>query len=529
MKKNFPISGQERSFSERANILSTTNPKGIITYINDDFIDISGFTEEELLGKNHNVVRHPEMPPAAFEDLWKTVKTGHPWMGIVKNRCKNGDHYWVDAFVTPIVENGEVKEYQSVRTKPQKEYVERAESLYKPLLAGKVPGVLRRPRLPLQWKLLGGFAIAMLPALLLAPIFTGLSWPASLGAYGITLLLATISTFVLLRPLQKSLQEARQVVSNPIAQYVYTGRLDEAGQISLALKMLSSEMGGVIGRIGDSAKLLSGSAETLAENVELTNQSVRAQQSETDQVATAVNEMAATVHEVARNAQETAEAADAASQQAENGKRVVQDTTSTIRSLAAEVEKTSEAIHKLEANSENISKVLDVITAIAEQTNLLALNAAIEAARAGEQGRGFAVVADEVRSLASRTQDSTHEIQAIIEQLQTGARQAVQVMGGSRQQAESSVAQAAKAATALEAISASVQTINDKSAQIASAVEQQSAVAEEINRSLHAIRDASEVTSQGSTEAEASSRKVAAASGNLQQLAIQFWEKKRGS
>ncbi|HEC18817.1 MAG TPA: PAS domain-containing protein, partial [Gammaproteobacteria bacterium] len=137
MKKNLPVTGKEKSYSDHIKIISTTTPKGILDSINEDFIYTSGFSEEELLGKSHNVVRHPDMPPAAFDDLWKTIKAGKPWMGIVKNRCKNGDHYWVDAYVTPIFQGGEITGYQSVRVKPEREYVYRAEKVYKRLNAGK--------------------------------------------------------------------------------------------------------------------------------------------------------------------------------------------------------------------------------------------------------------------------------------------------------------------------------------------------------------------------------------------------------
>ncbi len=152
MKKNLPVTEVEVTFSDRANILSTTDLKGAITYVNDDFIKISGFEEEELIGKNHNIVRHPDMPPAAFQMLWESLKKGKSWMGLVKNRCKNGDHYWVHAYATPIERNGAVAEYQSVRRKADKEHVHRAEWLYPQLMAGKSPGVIR-PGLSLNRKM----------------------------------------------------------------------------------------------------------------------------------------------------------------------------------------------------------------------------------------------------------------------------------------------------------------------------------------------------------------------------------------
>jgi aerotaxis receptor len=162
MKKNLPITGVEKTFSEDANILSTTDLKGSITYINKDFIDISGFEADELVGFNHNIVRHPEMPPAAFQNLWDTVKEGRSWMGIVKNRCKNGDHYWVDAYVTPIRENGQTVEYQSVRSLAKEEYRARADKLYQQLNQGKVPSTIKPGKLSVTHKLMLGVGAAVI-------------------------------------------------------------------------------------------------------------------------------------------------------------------------------------------------------------------------------------------------------------------------------------------------------------------------------------------------------------------------------
>ena len=137
MKKNLPVTGVEEDYPESINILSTTDPKGMIRYVNDDFIKLSGFNEDELLNHNHNIVRHPDMPPAAFADLWDNIKQEQPWMGIVKNRCKNGNHYWVNAYVSPIIRDGKIVEYQSVRRKPSREQINRADALYGQLNEGQ--------------------------------------------------------------------------------------------------------------------------------------------------------------------------------------------------------------------------------------------------------------------------------------------------------------------------------------------------------------------------------------------------------
>ncbi|NIA02649.1 MAG: methyl-accepting chemotaxis protein, partial [Planctomycetia bacterium] len=251
-------------------------------------------------------------------------------------------------------------------------------------------------------------------------------------------------------------------------------------------------------------------------------ENVDKQQAETGQVATAMNEMTTTVQEVACNATQTAEAANKANTETDSGRQIVTKTIESITELASEVETAAITIQQLESDSENIDSVVDVIRGISEQTNLLALNAAIEAARAGEQGRGFAVVADEVRTLASRTQESTLEIQSMIESLQTGAARAVEVMEQGRNKAQGSVENAARAGESLNVITSTVATISDMNTQIASAAEEQTAVAEEINRNIANISLLGDQTSEGARQTAASSEEMAQLAVQLQGLVGQF-------
>ncbi|MDX5332969.1 MAG: methyl-accepting chemotaxis protein, partial [Gammaproteobacteria bacterium] len=251
-------------------------------------------------------------------------------------------------------------------------------------------------------------------------------------------------------------------------------------------------------------------------------QAVSQQLSEIDQVATAMNEMTATVQEVARNAQEAEMAARAADEQASGGQRVVHDTVAAINALAERVEGLSQTMTSLESASVDIGTVLEVIKGIAEQTNLLALNAAIEAARAGEQGRGFAVVADEVRQLASRTQQSTREIQGMIESLQATASQAAGEMEAGRKDAETSVDKAAQAGKALDDIARAVKTITDMNVQIASAAEEQAAVTEELNRNTSNIQALANQSADGSRQTDEASQELARLAADLQMGLGQF-------
>jgi methyl-accepting chemotaxis protein len=249
---------------------------------------------------------------------------------------------------------------------------------------------------------------------------------------------------------------------------------------------------------------------------------VLTQQSETAQVATAMNEMAASVQEVARTAAGAAEAARNADNEAKAGKQVVLDTMGSIDSLASEVEKAAQTLTNLESDISNIGAIVDVIRGITEQTNLLALNAAIEAARAGEHGRGFAVVADEVRTLAARTQSSTHEIEEMVERLQTGAQEAVSVMNDGRERAQASVEKAASAGAALDTITGMISTMDEMSAQISSAANEQSSVAEDINRGIVNISQVAETTAEGARESSVAVDSLSSISEQLQEAAAKF-------
>jgi aerotaxis receptor len=502
MKKNLPVTGKERTYGKDVAIISTTDLKGIITYINPEFVDISGFSEEELIGKNHNIIRHPDMPPAAFKDLWDTVKKGQAWHGMVKNRCKNGDHYWVDAFVTPISENGEINGYQSVRTLPTRKQINAAEALYKEINAKHNEYLPKRRRITnigLRSRIWG----ATIFTVLLIGIGAFASWqgfdaePASaLSAWRqlalFALLVAAGSAIVTTWLIQTTALDTFKQIS-AITRGIAGGNLrhsitiknnDELNQTLLGLKLMQARLRMVFGRFTDTTKQIAGIAERLSDTSRATKEGMEKQQMEVEQAATAMTEMSATVRDVAANTEQAASNAEEAAQKSENGAQIVTRTQQTIQGLADEVHKSEDVIRSLEATSTDIGTIMDVIKNIAEQTNLLALNAAIEAARAGDQGRGFAVVADEVRALSMRTQEATKQIQSMIQQLQTGIEQAVAVMGKGQGQAARSVTEAEKTHVALNSIRDSILIINDMMQQIATAATEQSAVAEEINRNL---------------------------------------------
>jgi methyl-accepting chemotaxis protein len=290
---------------------------------------------------------------------------------------------------------------------------------------------------------------------------------------------------------------------------------DELTDLAKAVNNMNINLLTTIRHVHDSAIHISSSSEQLLATTQQTTHNIFEQQSQTEMVASAMNEMSSTAQEVSRHITGTSQAANEANSETIEGRKIVDGSIQAIQQLADQIDNTANVIHQLEEDSKNIGKVLDVIKGIAEQTNLLALNAAIEAARAGEQGRGFAVVADEVRTLAGRTQESTAEINQVIEKLQLGSQKAVDVMNKSRKEAQSVVEQATQAGTSLSVISTAVEKINDMSSQIASAAEQQNSTAEEINRNIISISELGHETTSGAQE-------TSSAAEGLNQLAIEL-------
>ena len=317
-------------------------------------------------------------------------------------------------------------------------------------------------------------------------------------------------------------QSSHQLAEGDLTARVSLSARDEMSAIANSFNDMSESFRNMVSQVLSSSTQVATAAEELSAITRDTTDGISRQQVETDQVATAINEMSATVQEVASSAQSASSASHDAANEAHGGERVVNNTIEQINALAEGISGATGTIHTLEADSENIGTVIDVIRGIAEQTNLLALNAAIEAARAGEQGRGFAVVADEVRNLASKTQSSTQEIQDMIEKLQAAARQAVEEMNQSSELASQGVEAAAEAGSALQRINAAVNTISDMNTHIASAAEEQSAVAEEINRSISNISQISESNSSGASQTSSASHELAELANSLQQMMSHF-------
>ncbi|NVL27548.1 methyl-accepting chemotaxis protein [Pseudomonas syringae pv. actinidiae] len=343
---------------------------------------------------------------------------------------------------------------------------------------------------------------------------------------GLALLVGLLAAWIMTRqitvPLQQTLLAAARIAQGDLSRDMTVERRDEMGQLQRSMQTMTVSLRELIGGISDGVTQIASAAEQLSAVTEQTCSGVNSQKDETDLVATAMNEMAATVQEVARSAQEASQAAVQADQQARSGDEVVGRAITQIEQLAREMINSTQSMNQLKQESGKIVGVLDVIKSVSQQTNLLALNAAIEAARAGEAGRGFAVVADEVRSLAQRTQKSTEEIEELIAALQSGTQQVATTLDNSRTLTDNTVELSRRAGSALEDITRTVATIQHMNEQIATASEEQSVVAEQINRNVISVRDISEQTAAASEQTAASSVELARLGTHLQGLVGKF-------
>lgn len=475
--------GIEKKYPEGIRLISTTNLQGVVTYANQAFCEVAGYRPEELVGQNHSIVRHPDMPPAAFGDLWVHAKDDRPWMGLVKNKCKNGDHYWVQAYVTPLFDQHGTKiGYQSVRTRPTDAQIQRAEAVYSKLRTKKV----RIKPHSLSTRLLTTATIAFLATLatVLLPL------PQVLQVVSISMIALAFMAFqaFALKPLKHLKENAVDVYDNELAQYVMSGHMNEVGCADMANLMLQARLRTVIGRVQDSISTLNHFMGETLSSIDQTTQGIEQQNLEADMLASAATEMSATSHEIAENTSQTSHATTKTAELANNGKNIVSDMVSGIRELVEEVQVAGQSSEALKTKAKAVEQVVDIITEIAEQTNLLALNAAIEAARAGDQGRGFSVVADEVRTLAQRTQESTTEIRNTIEAIQNQVSDTVNVMERCGSHAESNILRAENVGQSFEEVNEAMLDITDRSTQVAAASEQQSSVADEVSRNIESIR-----------------------------------------
>ncbi|MDX6020194.1 methyl-accepting chemotaxis protein [Scandinavium sp. V105_16] len=406
------VTQRDYALDDDTTLMSTTDLQSHITHANDTFVKVSGYRLEELTGQPHNLVRHPDMPKAAFADMWATLQQGEPWSGIVKNRRKNGDHYWVRANAVPMVRGGKISGYMSIRTKAQPEEIAAVEPLYKALNEGRSTRRVRKGLVVSQrwWGKLPGMALRWRVRALMTLLWLLLT--ASLfatGAHGLTIGVSTLMLLVgtaviewqIVRPVENVARQALNVATGERNSVTHLNRSDELGLILRSVGQLGLMCRWLIHDVSGQVASVRQGSETLAQGNNDLNERTRQTVENVQQTVTTMNQMAASV----QNNAETATAADklsnAASAAATHGGQAMHTVVKTMDEIAD--------------STQRIGSITKLINDIAFQTNILALNAAVEAARAGEQGKGFAVVAGEVRHLASRSASAANDIRKLID------------------------------------------------------------------------------------------------------------------
>ena len=540
MRTNLPVTTVEYPITDETLIVSKTDTKGRLTYFNDQFVDAAGFIEAELMGQPHNIIRHPDMPPEAFADLWATLKAGKPWAGAVKNRRKNGDFYWVLASATPIWENGQVTGYMSIRSRLSADQRAEAEHVYALLRANKAQayrvdaGIIRRrslfDRLAFFTRTLKARLITLISVQAAFMVIVALEAEFGSGQHEFTtasgvamailclgLLLGGLLGLQTIRAVGRPLEQLNGAMAK-IAQGLFNSRIvieqddeigvalrnvqamqaklgfdreeqkDTAKRVSIRRKAdmvkLADDFEGAVGQIVETVSSASTQLEASAGT--LTSTAERAQQL-TGVVATASEEASTNVQSVASATEEMASSVNEISRQVQDSARMANEAVDQAR-------KTNDRVSELSKAAARIGDVVELINTIAGQTNLLALNATIEAARAGEAGRGFAVVASEVKALAEQTAKATGEIGQQITGIQAATQESV---------------------NAIKEISATIEKLSEISSTIAAAVEEQGAATQEISRNVQQAAQGTQQVSSNITDVQRGASETGSASSQV--------------
>ncbi|MBU5602076.1 methyl-accepting chemotaxis protein [Citrobacter cronae] len=480
------VSQQNTPLDDDITLMSTTDLQSYITHANDTFVQVSGYQLNELLDKPHNLVRHPDMPKAAFADMWYTLKQGEPWSGIVKNRRKNGDHYWVRANAVPMVREGRVTGYMSIRTRATDEEIAAVEPLYKALNEGRCnrrihKGLVVRkgwlgklPALPIRWRVRSVMAL-MFAVLATALQQTGAEWPLLLMSALVMLLGTAIFEWQIVRPIENVARQALKVATGERNSVSHLNRSDELGLMLRAVGQLGLMCRWLIHDVSSQVSCVRSDSETLAKGSDDLNKHTQQTVENVQETVTTMNQMAASV----KQNSETAAAADklsiAASSAATHGGEAMDIVIKTMDDIAN--------------STQRIGTITTLINDIAFQTNILALNAAVEAARAGEQGKGFAVVAGEVRHLASRSASAANDIRKLID--------------ASADKVQSGSDQVHAAGRTMDDIVAQVQNVTQLIAQISHSTQEQSDGLSSLTR---AVNELSSITQKNAELVEESAQ-----------------------
>jgi len=531
--KNAYVSQKEVPFPAGTVLISKTDTKGIISYCNDAFEQLSGYSRAELIGKSHNIVRHPDMPEQAFKWLWDTLNVGRPWRGMVKNLCKNGDHYWVRATVAPIIENGRTTGYVSMRRAPTRDQINAAEALYREHKRTGAVFVSAHENWKFKnWSLKSKLQLVIQGALLVVLGFGQWFISTRLSTDGTTelqLLGGQVVLHVFLYffigycvvkyvrdPLEASKQEMRAVLQGNFDNEMDISVGDEVGDICREITNMQTYLRMLVDEIAASGKTIIASAQIMEKRVAEVSKNALIEQDQIQSIAATMEEFSQSVAEVANMAGDTLSDAQATQKVVAENNQIMGSSLEEAEKIEVIVKSTGKAIEELSSSIHKIGAITTVIKEIADQTNLLALNAAIEAARAGEQGRGFAVVADEVRKLAERTANSTKDISTTVAEITGISDRAVLAMRSVVYEEDAGIALIHKSGDGLKQIMTATSNVATRASHIASASKEQSAAGEGVANSLERVSSLVDSNTQAVRDVKSATEVLLLAANELQ-------------
>ena len=475
--------------SDNVVLICRTDLQGRVTHSSEAFIQLSGYTSNELLQQPSSLLKHPDMPACIFRSLWSALQRSKPWMGLLKNRRKDGSTYWLNVYIKPVFGDDGVQAYGAVYSSASQAQCERAEKLYSRL---KSASAVQQCSAHLHR--LAGAALPSLPlGLLLAAGLWQLDAHLAQSALVVagSLVVAGVQDWRQSRAVKQVFVAHPKAFADRLTAKIYSSAPGVAGLMEMALVAEERRLNSALSRIGTTGGVVEQQVVELARLIQGETLRLERQRDETDLSVTALSELSATIQEVAGNVQATHLATQEAARLANHGEQLSGKSLDAMQQLSTSVGDIALAVQQLASSTESIGAITNIISSIAGQTNLLALNAAIEAARAGAAGRGFSVVADEVRQLATRTQEATQQIQPLLLQLRSATERTVQLTHEGREFARNSTREVASVQSNLAGVNVSLVQISGMSMQIASAMEQQSQVVESLSQQVMQVAELS--------------------------------------